>query len=305
MSDFNSEFWNWFIILPTLLGIAWCFWLIWWMSQSHVPSGGEGKDPDDTGHVWDGDLKEFNNPLPRWWLGMFYITLIFGIGYLALYPGLGTFKGYFGWTSQGSYENEMAAAETQYGPLFKKYQSQDLVAVSQDDKAQKMGERLFLNHCSTCHGSDARGARGFPNLRDDDWLWGGTAENIKQTILDGRTGLMPAWEGPLGGETGVENMTDYVLSLSGREHDATAAQAGQAQYNIFCVACHGPEGKGNIALGAPNLTDKTWLYGASRARISETIAKGRQGQMPAQRSFLGEAKVHLLAAYIYGLDKDK
>ena len=305
MSDFNSEFWNWFIILPTVLGIVWCFWLIWWMSKSHADTSSDSSDTEDTGHVWDGDLKEFNNPLPRWWLGMFYITLIFSIIYLALYPGLGTFKGYFGWSSQNAYEAEMAAADTKYGPLFEKYLAQDLVTISQDTKAQKMGERLFLNHCSTCHGSDARGARGFPNLRDDDWLWGGAADNIKQTILNGRNGMMPAWEGPLGGATGVANMTDYVLSLSGREHDATAAQAGQEKFNIFCIACHGPDAKGNIALGAPDLTDKTWLYGASRARISESIAKGRQGQMPAQHNFLGDAKVHLLAAYVYGLSKDK
>jgi len=310
MSDFNSEFWNWYIILPTVLGIVWCFWLVWWMSKSHSNTAGdkaaaEELDSKDTGHVWDGDLKEFNNPLPRWWLGMFYITLVFGIFYLALYPGLGTFKGYFGWSSKASYEAEMAAAETQYGPLFQKYLAQDLVAVSQDSKAQKMGERLFLNHCSTCHGSDARGARGFPNLRDDDWLWGGTPDNIKQTILNGRNGMMPAWEGPLGGATGVANMTDYVLSLSGREHDAASAEAGKAKYNIFCVACHSPDGTGNVALGAPDLTDKIWLHGASRVRISESIAKGRQGQMPAQHSFLGDAKVHLLAAYVYGLSKDK
>ena len=303
MSDFNSEFWNWFVILPTVLGIAWCFWLIWWMSRS--PANTEGKESDDTGHVWDGDLKEYNNPLPRWWLGMFYITLVFGIIYLALYPGLGTYQGLFKWSSTQSYEDEMAAAEETYGPLFAKYQSQDLVAVSQNPQARKMGERLFLNHCSTCHGSDARGARGFPNLRDNDWLWGGSPEAIKQTLVGGRRAMMPGWEGPLGGETGVTNMTEYVLSLSGRQHDATAAAAGQAQYNIFCAACHGPEGKGNTAMGAPNLTDKTWLYGASKLRIAESIAKGRQGHMPAQRDFLGDAKVHLLAAYIYGLPKDQ
>lgn len=299
MSDFNSEFWNWFIILPTVLGIAWCFWLIWWMSQTTAD-----ENPDDTTHVWDEDLMEYNNPLPRWWLGMFYITLIFGIVYLALYPGLGTFKGYLGWTSEQSYEEEMAAADERYGPLFQKYQSQDLITVSQDTHAQKMGERLFLNYCSTCHGSDARGARGFPNLRDNDWLWGSDAQTIKQTILDGRRGLMPAWGGPLGGAEGVANMTDYVLSLSGREHDASAAAKGQAQFNIFCVACHGVDAKGNTAMGAPNLTDKTWLHGASRVRISESIDKGRQGHMPAHREFLGDAKVHLIAAYVYGLSKE-
>lgn len=260
--------------------------------------------PDDTTHVWDGDLKEYNNPLPRWWLGMFYITLIFGIVYLALYPGLGTYQGIFGWSSQQSYEAEMAQAEETYGPLFAKYQSQDLIAVSQDAQARKMGERLFLNYCSTCHGSDARGARGFPDLRDNDWLWGSDAETIKLSILDGRRGSMPAWGGPLGGAEGVANMTDYVLSLSGREHDADAAAKGEAQFNIFCVACHGVDAKGNTAMGAPNLTDKIWLHGASRIRISESIDKGRQGIMPAHRNFLGDAKVHLIAAYIYGLSNN-
>ncbi len=302
MSDFNSEFWNWYIILPTILGILWCFWLVWWMSNSSANT--VGKEGDDTGHVWDGDLKEYNNPLPRWWLGMFYITLIFGIIYLALYPGLGTFGGFLDWTSKQSYEDEMAAAEAKYGPLFAKYQNQDLATVSQDARAGKIGERLFLNHCSTCHGSDARGARGFPNLRDNDWLWGGSTDTIKQTIMDGRKGVMPAWGVPLGGDEGVSNMTDFVLSLSGREHDAAAAAKGQAQFNVFCVACHGPEGKGNQALGAANLTDKIWLHGPSRERISETIAKGREGHMPAHRDFLGDAKVHLIAAYIYGMQKD-
>jgi len=303
MSDFNSEFWNWYIILPTILGILWCFWLIWWMSRS--PANTENKEADETGHVWDGDLREFNNPLPRWWLGMFYITLVFGMIYLALYPGLGAYKGIFGWSSAQTYETEMAQAKATYGPLFEKYQSQNLVAVSQDKQARKMGDRLFLNHCATCHGSDARGARGFPNLRDADWLWGGEPGTIKQTILDGRQGMMPAWEGPLGGEAGVSNMTEYVLSLAGRDHDASAAASGKAQFNIFCVACHGSDAKGNPALGAPNLTDKTWLHGASKVRIHETIAKGRQGHMPAHRKFLGDAKVHLIAAYVYGLAKDK
>ena len=303
MSDFTSEFWNWFIILPTLLGIAWCFWLVWWMARA--PSNTENEDSKDTGHVWDGDLMEYNNPLPRWWLGMFYITLVFGIVYLALYPGLGSFQGFFGWSSTQAYEEEMAEAEKTYGPIFDKYQSQDLVAVSKDPQARKIGERLFLNHCATCHGSDARGARGFPNLRDDDWLWGGSPDAIKQTLLNGRQAMMPAWEGPLGGEPGVNNVTEYVLKLAGRNHDATAASAGKEQYNMFCIACHGPDGKGNTAMGAANLTDDSWLYGASRSRIAESIAKGRQGQMPAQLDFLGEAKVHLLAAYIYGLSEDQ
>ncbi len=301
MSDFNSEFWNWYIILPTIFGIIWCFWLVWWMSSSSANT--VGKEDEDTGHIWDDDLKEYNNPLPRWWLGMFYITLVFGIIYLALYPGLGTYEGYLNWTSKQSYEDEMAVAEAKYGPLFAKYQSQDLESVSQDAQARKIGERLFLNYCSTCHGSDARGARGFPNLRDNDWLWGGDANTIKQSIMDGRKGVMPAWGQPLGGAEGVSNVTEFVLSLSGREHDAAAAAKGQTQFNVFCIACHGADGKGNQALGAANLTDNIWLHGTSRERISESIDKGREGHMPAHSDFLGEAKVHLIAAYIYGMSR--
>lgn len=296
MSDFDSEFWNWFIIVPTVLGILACFWIIRWMT----PKGGQA-ETEDSGHIWDGDLRELNNPLPRWWLGLFYITLVFGIVYLLLYPGLGTFKGWLGWTSTQAYEQEMKLADEQYGPLFQRFLKQDLQTLVHDTQAQKMGERLFLNYCSTCHGSDARGARGFPNLRDNDWLWGGSAETIEKTILDGRTGLMPAWALPLGGEEGVADMTEYVLSLSGREHDSALAERGKGKYGLFCIACHGADGKGNPMLGAPNLTDRTWLHGGSRLRISESIGKGRQGQMPAHREFPGVAKVHLISAYIYGL----
>ena len=305
MSDFNSEFWNWFIILPTLLGIVWCFWLVWWMSGSSADDTRPESEAEDTGHVWDVDLKEYNNPLPRWWLGLFYITLVFSIVYLLLYPGLGSFGGFLGWSSKKAYEDEMALADEKYGPLFQKYLSQDLVTVSSDPQAGKIGERLFLNYCSTCHGSDARGARGFPNLRDNDWLWGGDAESIKLSILHGRNGMMPGWGAALGGADGVSSMTDYVLSLSGRDHDAEAAARGQAQFAVFCAACHGAEGRGNPGIGAPNLTDNIWLHGSSRTSVSETIDKGRQSMMPGHAEFLGEAKVHLIAAYIYGLPKDK
>ncbi|MFT5220590.1 MAG: cytochrome c oxidase cbb3-type subunit 3 [Planctomycetota bacterium] len=300
MSDFNSEFWSWFIIVPTVLGIAACFWLIWWMSTSGKSAQ---SDSNDTGHVWDGDLTELNNPLPRWWLGLFYITLFFSIGYLILYPGLGSFPGYLGWSSTQEYESEMDAADAEFGALYKKFLAQDLQTVAQNDQALKMGQRLFVNHCATCHGSDARGARGFPNLRDQDWLWGGSAEAIKLSIMDGRIAMMPAWELPLGGEAGVADMTDYVLSLSGREHDSAAALRGKAKFDLFCFACHGADGKGNTALGSANLTDSHWLYGGSRLKIGESIAKGRQGHMPAHRDFLGEAKVQLIAAYVYRLSQ--
>ena len=297
MADFTSSFWNWFIIIPTIGGIIACFLLIRWLSTAIKPED-EGKEMD---HVWDGDLVELNNPLPRWWLNMFYITLYFSIGYLALYPGLGTFKVFLGWTSTGQYEREIDIADAKYGPLFKKFQEMPIVAVAADPEARRMGERLFVNYCATCHGSDARGARGFPNLRDNDWLYGGDPDVIQQTILDGRNGVMPAWADALGGDAGVADVTEFVFSLSGRDVEQAAAARGGEKYQMLCVACHGADGTGNQALGAPNLTDSIWLYGGSSKQVTETIAKGRMGVMPPHRDFLGEDKVHLLAAYIYSL----
>ncbi|MDH3933951.1 MAG: cytochrome-c oxidase, cbb3-type subunit III [Gammaproteobacteria bacterium] len=297
MADFTSSFWNWFIIIPTIGGIIACFLLIRWLSTAIKPEE-QGKE---MGHVWDDDLVELNNPLPRWWLNMFYITLYFSIGYLALYPGLGTFKGFLGWTSTGQYEREIDIADAKYGPLFKKFQEMPIVAVAADPEARRMGERLFVNYCATCHGSDARGARGFPNLRDNDWLYGGGPDVIQQTILDGRNGVMPAWADALGGDAGVADVTEFVFSLSGRDVDQAAAARGGEKYQMLCVACHGADGTGNQALGAPNLTDSIWLYGGSSKQVMETIANGRVGVMPPHRDFLGEDKVHLLAAYVYSL----
>ena len=297
MADFTSSFWNWFIIIPTVGGIIACFLLIRWLSTAIKPED-EGKEMD---HRWDDDLVELNNPLPRWWLNMFYITLYFSIGYLALYPGLGTFKGFLGWTSTGQYEREIDIADAKYGPLFKKFQEMPIVAVAADPEARRMGERLFVNYCATCHGSDARGARGFPNLRDNDWLYGGDPDVIQQTILDGRNGVMPAWADALGGDAGVADVTEFVFSLSGRDVDQAAAARGGEKYQMFCVACHGADGTGNQALGAPNLTDSIWLYGGSSKQVMESIAMGRNGVMPPHRDFLGEDKAHLLAAYVYSL----
>ena len=297
MADFTSSFWNWFIIIPTVGGIIACFLLIRWLSTAIKPED-EGKEMD---HVWDGDLVELNNPLPRWWLNMFYITLYFSIGYLALYPGLGTFKGLLEWTSTGQYEREIDIADAKYGPLFKKFREMPIVAVAADPEARRMGERLFVNYCATCHGSDARGARGFPNLRDNDWLYGGGPDVIQQTILDGRNGVMPAWADALGGDAGVADVTEFVFSLSGRDVEQAAAARGGEKYQMLCVACHGADGTGNQALGAPNLTDSIWLYGGSSKQVMETIANGRVGVMPPHRDFLGEDKVHLLAAYVYSL----
>jgi cytochrome c oxidase cbb3-type subunit 3 len=300
MSDFNSEFWSWFIDAIVVGGIVWLIYLLRINSRGTLPAGGEA---EVTGHVWDEDLQELNTPLPRWWLIMFYITIIYGIAYLVIYPGMGSFKGLLGWTQVGEYEAEVAEANATYGPLYEKYQKEDIAVLAGNDDAMRTGERLYVNYCAVCHGSDARGARGFPNLRDNDWLYGGEPENIKATIMHGRTGSMPAWEASLG-EEGVEQMANYVMKLSGRSVDDASAAAGKEKYATLCAGCHMPEGTGNPAMGAPDLTNNTWLYGGSPKVIKQTIAKGRTGRMPAHNEFLGEAKVHILSAYIYSLSHE-
>ncbi|MCC7414358.1 MAG: cytochrome-c oxidase, cbb3-type subunit III [Gammaproteobacteria bacterium] len=296
MPDFTSGFWSWFIAVPTIGGFLGLFVLIRWMASVR----GRREDLDTTGHVWDEDLEEYSNPLPGWWLNLFYITLVFGAVYLVLYPGLGAFKGVLGWSELKEYEQEMAGAEDKYGPIFAQYLDVDVKSLVDDPAAVRIGERLFAAYCTTCHGSDARGVRGFPNLRDQDWIWGGSPEAIEQTILAGRQGIMPPWGEALG-KDGVFEVAEYVRQLSGRKADPVVAARGEIVFNQTCVACHGADGTGNQALGAPNLTDNVWLYGGSQARIIETVANGRQGRMPAHREFLGDAKVHLLATYVYSL----
>jgi cytochrome c oxidase cbb3-type subunit 3 len=301
MSDFTSNFWSWWITAIAGGGILWCLWLLLANRKGKLPVGAKA---EATGHVWDEDLQELNNPLPRWWIFMFYITLAFGIIYLALYPGLGTFKGLLGWTEKGQYEAEIDAANATYGPLYDKFLKQDITALAADEDAMKTGERLFTNYCSVCHGSDARGARGFPNLRDHDWLYGGSPDTIKTTIMYGRNGVMPSWQASLG-DDGVEQVANYVLTLSGREADKALAAKGKEKFDMYCVACHSADGTGNQAMGAPNLTDNIWLYGGSLSTIKKTISGGRNGLMPAHAEFLGEAKVHVLAAYIYSLSNEQ
>ena len=297
MADFTHSFWNWFIIVPVLGGIAALFLLNRWMTG---PRSKTSEKPKTMGHVWDEDLQELNNPLPRWWLNLFYITMVFGLIYLALYPGLGSFSGLLGWTEKGQYEKEMAVAGEQFNPLYEKYLQSDIKLLATNRDARKTGERLFVNYCTTCHGSDAGGAPGFPNLRDDDWLYGGDPQIIKATIMNGRQAVMPAWGAVLGAD-GVVNTAEYVLSLSGRSTNEAAVKMGQEKFKQLCSACHGADGKGNPAMGAPNLIDNVWLYGGSKKTIMESIEKGRNGRMPAHAEFLGEAKVHLLAAYVYSL----
>jgi cytochrome c oxidase cbb3-type subunit 3 len=294
MSDFVNGFWSWYVALLTLVAIIACVVLL--RSQSIKRAAGA---PQLHGHTWDEDLAEYNNPLPRWWMWLFYVTIVFALIYLLLYPGFGSFAGIFGWTSRGEYEAETQKAASEYGPIFNKFAQQDLAVVAKDPEARAIGQRLFLTYCSQCHGSDAGGGFGFPNLRDKDRLYGSDPETIKASIMNGRNGVMP----PLGqalGEGGVKEVANYVLSLSGASHDAALAAKGKAKFAL-CAACHGPDGKGNQAIGAPNLTDNIWLFGGSEKTVIETITRGRVSQMPAHKDFLGEAKVHLLAAYVYSL----
>lgn len=292
-----SNAWSWYIIILTLANVLGCIWLIRWTSK---PVAGEVKSGEVTGHTWDDNLQEFNNPLPRWWLWMFYITIVFGLVYFVLYPALGNFKGMLGWSQTQEYDKEISRANAAYGPIFAGYSKQDITALTKNADAMRAGQRLFLNYCATCHGSDAGGAKGFPSLRDGDWLYGGTPDAIKASILDGRHGIMPPMGAALG-EKGIDEVTEYVMSLSGRQVNAELAGAGKTRFESMCAACHMPDGKGNPAIGAANLTDNVWLYGRSAVSIKNVIRDGRQGIMPSHRAFLGVDKSHLLAAYVYSL----
>ena len=295
-----SSAWSWYVTVLSLANILACVWLIRWTAKKRP---GEGSAADTTGHEWDG-LKEYNNPMPRWWLGLFYITIVFALGYLLLYPGLGNFKGLLGWTQVGAYEAEVEAVERDVAPLFAKYAALRIPELAKDPAAMATGRRLFVTNCSVCHGADGHGSRGFPNLADDNWQWGGSPEQIEQTITHGRTGMMMAWGTALG-EDGVKAVATYVRSLGGHAGEPAQVAAGQEKYQTFCIACHGPEGKGNPMLGAPDLTDDYWLYGGSEQIIQTSIRDGRQGVMPAQKDLLSAERIHVLAAYVYGLSHEQ
>jgi len=297
---FNNTFWTAFISIGTLGGIAWLTLLLI-SNNKHKAQNAPGEAVESMGHEWDG-IEELNNPLPMWWVGLFYITIVFAVVYLLLYPGLGTWKGLLGWTSVNAHAADVAAANEKYDPIYRDFAQIAIPELAKDESAMQTGGRLFANNCAVCHGSDARGALGFPNLTDNDWLYGGDADQIKHTIASGRAGVMPAWGASLG-EDGVADVSQYVLSMAGREADADAAERGATLFSTNCAACHGVEGKGTIALGAPNLTDNVWLYGTSLGRIQETIRNGRNGIMPAHQERLGDDKVHILAAYIYSLSQ--
>ena len=299
MSDFTSGFWAFYVAILTVVSILACLALLIAMSKQRVKRDASGKT-ETTGHVWDEDLAEYNNPLPRWWMWLFYITLVFSGAYLVLYPGAGSFSGVLKWTSRAQFDEERALVQAEVAPLYAGFASQEVKVLAQDPKARAIGERLFLNNCAQCHGSDAGGGKGFPSLRDSDWLYGGEPEAIKALITDGRRGAMPAFGAALP-EQDIWNVTHYVMRLSGQLHDAARAEKGKTTFVTICAACHGAEGKGNPAIGAPNLTDAIWLHGGSERTIIETITGGRSSMMPAHRDLLEPDKIHLLTAYVYGL----
>lgn len=300
MTDFTSNFWGFYIAVIVLVSIIAVALLL---KSNMVVRIKKGEKAELMGHKWDGDLEEYNNPLPGWWVGMFIATILFSVAYLFLYPGLIVLGNARSWSSFGQHKEEIKQAQAEYGPLYDKYLKMPIADVAKDATARDMGQRLFLTYCMQCHGANAEGAKGFPNLTDSDWLYGGTPEKIKESIDKGRIGQMPAF-GAAYGEEKIRDVANYVLKLGDHKHNEVRAQRGAATYQQVCVACHGADGKGNQALGAPNLTDNTWLYGGSEATIIDTITNGRNNVMPNWQAFLGDAKVHLLTSYVYGLSND-
>jgi cytochrome c oxidase cbb3-type subunit III len=291
-----SSGWSIFVVVLTIANILACVWLLRWTAKPKH-AGEKIGGGSDTGHTWDGDLREYNNPLPKWWLWLFYITVVFGLIYLAVFPGLGNFGGLKGWSQAQQYEQERAAVEARAAALLAPFATMTVPELSTNAQAMATAANLFQNNCAQCHGSDGGGARGFPNLTNDDWQWGGDPDSIVQTIAGGRMAAMTPW-GEILGEEGVDAVVAYVLQLSGQPADAAMAAAGATHFQTYCMACHGADGKGMTAVGAPNLTDGVWLYGGDESTLRETVVKGRMGQMPAFGDRLGEQRVRLLAAYV-------
>ena len=304
MSDFFNGGWGIYIAVVTGVGIVWCLYLLFSQRKTNITYEADGSVAD-TGHVWDDDLRELNNPLPRWWMWMFLLSCVFGIVYLILYPGMGAYEGSLGYSTRNAHDASVVQANQQLKPVYAKYMSMDAKQVAADPAAREMGQRLFLNYCAQCHGSDAGGSKGFPNLADTDWLYGGDIQDIKQSLIIGRAGVMPAFAHLESVQ--VLDVTNYVRSLSGLSADQIKISRGSEVYKANCAACHGGDGKGMSAMGAPNLTDKIWLYGGSEASIVESVLKGRNGVMPAHDTILTPEKIHLLTAYVWGLSnvKDK
>jgi cytochrome c oxidase cbb3-type subunit 3 len=293
-----STGWSLYVIFLVVLNIAATTWLLWWTARKRKSDG--KKDSETTGHVWDGDLTEYNKPLPRWWINLFYLTIIYSVGYLIWFPGLGNYAGTSGWTSAGEHDAEKADADARLAAAYGKFDGMAINEIAQDADAVAFGGRLFANHCAMCHGSDARGGVGFPNLVDGSWQWGGTPDDILSSVLNGRQAAMPALAAAVGGDIGATEVAAYVQSLSGMKADPALAAAGKGRFTV-CAACHGIDGKGNPALGAPDLTDDVWLYGSDFASIRQGIHEGRNGMMPAHLPIIGETRSRLVAAYVWSL----
>jgi cytochrome c oxidase cbb3-type subunit 3 len=297
MSDFFNNGWSIFVAASTIVGLVACLWLLIVASKRKVMA-----TDNTTGHVWDEDLKEMNNPLPRWWMILFVLTVVFSGIYLVLYPGLGNAAGTLNWSSAGQYRVEQDKASVAMAAVYSKFAAMPAEQLVKEPQAMAIGERLFINNCAACHGSDAKGSKGFPNLTDNDWLYGGTHDKIKETITNGRQGVMPPMAAAVGSAEDIRNVANYVLSLSGSPHNSIAAQLGQAKF-AACAACHGPDGKGNQALGAPNLTDKIWLHGWGEDAIVAMVNGGKTNVMPAQATRLSPEQIHVLAAYVWNLSQ--
>jgi cytochrome c oxidase cbb3-type subunit 3 len=295
MSDFFNAGWSVYVGAITIAGLVFCLILLMIASRRKVMS-----NDNTTGHVWDEDLREMNNPLPRWWMGLFVLTVVFSVAYLLMYPGLGSSPGAFGWSSTGQWQNEQDKARATMAPVYAAFAGQGAEQLAKNPQAMAIGERLFANNCAQCHGADARGGKSFPNLTDGDWLGGTGEEYIHKTILDGRTGMMPPMAAAVGTAEDVKNLANYVLSLSGSAHNDVAAQLGKPKF-AACAACHGPDGKGNQALGAPNLTDKVWLHGWGEAAITSMINTGKTNVMPPQGPRFTPEQVNVLTAYVWSL----
>jgi cytochrome c oxidase cbb3-type subunit 3 len=296
MSDFTGQFWSYYVGALTLVSILACLFLLWITARSKGVAG-----PDNTtGHVWDVDLREMNNPMPRWWMWLFVATIVFSLLYLVAYPGLGSYEGEMRWSTRAEYAGEIEKANAELAPMYAQFTARKPEELAGDAGAMAVGERLFMNNCSQCHGSDARGSKGFPNLADADWLHGGSPAKISETITLGRHAAMPPMAAAVGSADDVRNVAHYVLSLSGSPNDSVRAQLGKSKFTA-CGACHGVDGKGNQALGAPNLTDDVWLHGWGEPAIVSIINSGKTNDMPGQAGKLTEAQIHVLTAYVWGL----
>jgi cytochrome c oxidase cbb3-type subunit III len=270
------------------------------LAKAETKLGISATDVDTTGHVWDDDIMEYNHPLPKWWLNLFYLTIVFAVLYLIVYPGFGNYRGTFGWTSTADHDRQAALQRARYAASFAPFETMPIAEISKQPKAMQLAQGLYNNRCAACHGADAKGARGFPNLTDADWLYGGDSDSLTTTLVEGRQAVMPAWKDALGGDAGVAAVVDYVIALSTPNAQLAAPELalGKQHYESFCIACHGPDGKGMQALGAPNLTDSIWLYGGDRLALTQTIASGRNGVMPAHGQILSAEQIRVLVAWI-------